>query len=327
LKVGVIGLYFLGIDLGGTKIAAGIVDENYNIIIKDSLPTLAQRTADEIADDIGKLSMDIISRAGISASDIKWAGIGSPGTVNCETGIIEYANNLPFKNLPMKKMLEERLGMTVYIENDANAAAYGEFMAGAAKGANSAVCITLGTGVGSGIIIDGRVYHGFNFAGAELGHTVIVVNGREDTCGRKGCLEAYASATGLIKMTREAMLRDKQSIMWKSTGGDPEKVSGRTAFDAMRAGDGAGKAVVDEYLFYLGAGLANVVNIFQPEVLCIGGGISKEGDGIIKPLEAIIEKERYSKYAARQTRLCTATLGNDAGIIGAALVGLMYEKA
>jgi glucokinase len=319
-------LYYLGIDLGGTKIAIGIVDENYKIIFKDSLPTQAKRSADEIADDIGVLSGELISRSGINVSDISWAGLGTPGTVNCETGIVEYANNFHFKNVPIKKMLEERIGLTVYLENDANAAAYGEFMAGAAKGAASAVCITLGTGVGSGIILDGRIYHGFNFAAGELGHTVIVVNGREDTCGRKGCLEAYSSATGLIKTTQDAMLEDRQSIMWEYASGDLEKVDGKTAFDAKRTGDRAGKKVVDEYLFYLGAGLANVINIFQPEVLCIGGGISKEGDGIIKPLEAIIEKERYSKYSVRQTRLCTASLGNDAGIIGAALVGQMYRN-
>lgn len=316
-------MYYLGIDLGGTNIAIGIVDENYNIVKKGSVPTLAQRSADEIAEDIGKLSKSLMKDTGIEAKDLKWAGLGTPGTANSETGIIEYANNLRFENVPIRKMLEDRLNVKVFIENDANAAAYGEFMAGAAKNENSAVCITLGTGVGSGIILDGRIYHGFNYAGAELGHTVIVADGVKCTCGRKGCLESYASATGLIRMTREMMLENKNSKMWEYTSGSIEKVSGKTAFQAMHAGDEAGSKVVEKYLYYLGTGLANVINIFQPEVLCIGGGISKEGDAIIKPLEAFIEKERYSKNTKKQTRLCCAKLGNDAGIIGAALLGLL----
>lgn len=318
-------LYYLGIDLGGTNIAIGIIDENYKIMASGSVPTMAPRSADEIADEICTLAKSVIEKTGIDQKDFKWAGLGTPGTANCETGVIEYANNLKFENVPIRKMLEERLGFTVYIENDANAAAYGEFMAGAAKDENSTVCITLGTGVGSGIILDGHIYHGFNYAGAEIGHTVIVVNGVECTCGRKGCFESYSSATGLIRMTRSAMLKDKQSVMWNYTGGEIEKVNGKTAFDAMRAGDETGKKVVNEYLFYLGTGLANVINIFQPEVLCIGGGISKEGDFIIKPLEAIIKQEHYSKNTQRQTRLCVASLGNDAGIIGAALLGLLYQ--
>lgn len=318
-------LYYLGIDLGGTNIAIGIVDDTYHILLKDSVPTKSPRPAEAIADDIAALSFDLIKRAKLKPEDIAWAGLGTPGTANNETGIIEYANNLKFDNVPIKKLLADRLKMTVYIENDANAAAYGEFLAGAAKGAESAVCITLGTGVGGGIIIDGKVYHGFNYAGAELGHMTIVVNGRPCTCGRLGCFEAYASATGLIKMSQEAMQADKASKMWEIAGGDINRVNGKTAFDAMRAGDESGRKVVDEYLFYLGNGLANVVNIFQPEVLCIGGGICREGDNIIKPLEKLLEEARYSKYSTKQTRLCTATLGNDAGIIGAGLLGRMYQ--
>lgn len=315
-------MYTIGIDLGGTNIAAGIVDENCHIVIKDSVPTGLPRSAEEIARDIAALSKDLAARAGIGDSQIKWAGLGTPGTANAETGIIEYANNMGFNQVPMRKMLSELMQKTVYIENDANAAAYGEFLAGAAKGSRSAVAITLGTGVGGGIIIDGKIYQGFNYAGAELGHMVIVAGGRECTCGRKGCFEAYASASGLIAMTRESMQRNPSSAMWGIAGGKLSGVNGKTAFDAMRADDPSGKKVVEEYLYYLGCGLINVINIFQPEVLCIGGGICKEGDNIIKPLSAMIEKEHYSRYAARQTKLCIAALGNDAGIIGAAMLGL-----
>ena len=247
-------------------------------------------------------------------------GIGSPGTCNADTGIVEYSNNLRFENLPLRDMLQGMLGRKVYIENDANAAALGEALAGAAKGAQSCVCITLGTGVGGGIIIDGKIYGGFNFAGAELGHTVIVVDGEMCTCGRQGCWEAYASATGLINQTRRAMVNHPESAMWQICE-DLEQVNGRTAFDGMRAGDPVAKEVVDTYIKYVATGLVNVINIFQPEVLCIGGGICKEGDTLLVPLEAQIRRERYSKYSTHQTRLCVATLGNDAGIIGAAFLG------
>jgi len=317
-------MYYIGIDLGGTNIAAGIVDEDMNIVLKDSIPTKLPRSADLIIDDMAYLTKELLKKASISMDQVKWIGIGTPGTANFDTGIIEYSNNLRFNNVPMVKMMEERLGKKVFVENDANAAAYGEFKAGAAKGANSAVAITLGTGIGGGVIINKRILHGFNFAGGELGHTVIEVDGRECTCGRRGCWEAYASATGLINLTKESMKEHKDSIMWEIAGGSLDNVNGKTAFDAMRKNDEAGRQVVDLYIKYLGCGLINMINIFQPEVLCIGGGICKEGDNLIKPLEKIIEKERYNKNAEKQTKICVAKLGNDAGIIGEAFVGELY---
>jgi glucokinase len=317
-------MYTIGIDLGGTNIAEGIVDENNRIIAKGSVPTNIPRSADLIVKDMAKLADKLIKEASIKKDDIKWVGIGTPGTANVDTGIIEYSCNLYFNNVPMVKMLEKEFGKKVFIENDANAAAYGEFKAGAAQGVNSAIIITLGTGIGSGIILDGKILHGFNFAGGELGHMVIVENGRECACERRGCWETYASATGLANLTKEAMKEHKESKMWEIAG-SLDGVNGKTAFDAMRAGDVEGTNVVDLYIKYLGCGLVNVINIFQPEILCIGGGICKEGDNLIKPLEKIIEKERYSKYAKNQTKLCTAKLGNDAGIIGAALIGELYN--
>ena len=217
-------------------------------------------------------------------------------------------------------MMEERLGKKVIIENDANAAALGEYLAGSAKGSKNAVAITLGTGVGGGIIINGKIYSGSNFAGAELGHMVIVKDGKECGCGRKGCWEAYASATGLINLTKQKILSDKLefSYMYKLCNGDLNKVEGRTAFDAMAAGDPTAKAVVEEYLGYLATGLVNIINIFQPDILCIGGGISNQGENLLAPLRKIIESERYTKHNDKQTVVCTCSLGNDAGIFGAA---------
>ena len=313
-------MYRIGIDLGGTNIVAGVVDDEFRIVATAKCKTRIPRPAEEIVVDMARMAKEAVQNAGLTMADIAYVGVGSPGTCNADTGIVEYSNNLQFEKLPLRDMLGGMLDKAVYIENDANAAALGEALAGAAKGAQSCVCITLGTGVGGGIIIDGKIYGGFNFAGAELGHTVIMVDGELCTCGRFGCWEAYASATALINQTRRAMVNHPDSAMW-SIAEDLDKVNGRTAFDGMRAGDAVAAQVVDTYIKYIATGLINVINIFQPEGLCIGGGICKEGDTLLKPLAAHIERERYSKYSSHQTRLCVATLGNDAGIIGAAFLG------
>ena len=310
-------MYRIGIDLGGTNIKAGVVNDQYEIVASAWCKTRLPRPSQEILMDMARMAREAAEKAGLTMDDIASVGIGIPGTCNADTGVVEYACNVQFENVPVRDIMHGLLGKDIYIENDANAAALGEALAGAAKGAQSAVCITLGTGVGGGIIIDGRIYGGFNFAGAELGHIVINVDGELCTCGRHGCWEAYASATALIRQTRQAMVANPDSAMWRIAG-TLDKVDGRTAFDAMRAGDVVGKKVVDRYIQYIACGLINVINIFQPEVLCIGGGICKEGDTLLKPLEAHIAKERYSKFSTHQTRLCVATLGNDAGIIGAA---------
>jgi glucokinase len=278
------------------------------------------RPAEEICADMAKVSLKAMEQAGLKLENIESIGIGTPGTANSETGIIEYSNNLGFLNLPVVELMQKHINKPFYVENDANAAAYGEFIAGAAKGANDAVCITLGTGVGGGIIINGKIYSGFNFAGAEIGHTVIDPNGPECTCGRKGCFEVFSSATGLVRMTKEAMLEDKASVMWQMNEEDG-KVSARTAFNAMRAGDRAGKAVVDKYIRYLACGITNTINIFQPDILCIGGGVCNEGDPLLLPLKELVAKEIYTKNSAKNTEIVIAKLGNDAGIIGAAFLG------
>lgn len=310
-------MYRIGIDLGGTNIVAGVVNENNEIVASAKCKTACPRPAAEIINDMAKVAKTAVEKAGITMADVKGVGVGSPGTCNKETGVVEYANNLGFVNVPLCAMLEDKLGVKVENENDANAAALGEFYAGAAKGSNSCVCITLGTGVGGGVIIDGKVLTGSNYAGAELGHTVIQVNGEPCSCGRNGCWEAYASATALVRQTRRAMQANPDSKMWEIAG-SLDKVDGRTAFEGMRAGDAVAKQVVDTYIYYIAVGLVDMVNIFQPDVICIGGGICKEGDTLVEPLRKHIERERYSKHSEKQTRLCVAALGNDAGIIGAA---------
>ncbi len=317
-------MYYLGVDLGGTNIAIGLVDENFKIILKDKVPTGASRPVSAIMDDMAALCKSIVERAGITFDEVAYAGIAAPGSVDPKLGEVRYANNIKMDNYPIADELKKRLPVKkVLLENDANAAALAEAKAGAGKGYSDLVMITLGTGVGGGIVIDGKLYSGFNYCGAELGHTVIEFGGRPCTCGRHGCFEAYSSATGLINMTKEKMIENVDSLMWELAGDNLENVSGRTAFDAAKKGDKAAKKVVDMYIKYLACGLTNMVNIFQPQVLCIGGGVCGEGDYLLKPLIKTIRRWEYG--AATQTnfsQIKIAELGNDAGIIGAAVLGL-----
>lgn len=312
-------MYTLGIDLGGTNIVAAVVDENYKIIAKAKTPTAMPRSPKEIFDDIAKVCKESMANAELTIDDISSIGLGTPGTVNSE-GVIEFANNLGFDHVPAKDMIIERLGdKPVFIENDANCAALGEAYAGCGNGSENFVAVTLGTGVGSGIIVDGKIVSGVNNAGGECGHMVIVVDGEPCTCGRKGCWESYASATALINQTEAAMQEYPESVMHELAQAEG-KVSGRTAFDAMRRGDIAGIKVVNQYIKYVSCGLINIVNALQPEIICVGGGICNEGETLLRPLRRYIEAERYSVYSKIQTKIMKAQLGNDAGIIGAAIL-------
>ena len=315
-------MYTIGIDLGGTNIVASVVDDDYNIIGTSKTPTNSPRSADEIFDDIADVCEDAVKTAGLTMEDIDSVGMGTPGTVN-QDGIIEFANNLAFNNVPARTMLAKRINKPeekVFIENDANCAALGEAYAGCGNGAKDFVAVTLGTGVGSGVIIGGKIVNGVNYAGGECGHMVIVVDGEQCSCGRKGCWEAYASATALIRQTKKAMEEYPDSLMHKLAK-EEGKVSGRTAFDAMRLGDIAGIKVVDDYIKYVACGLINIVNALQPEIICIGGGICNEGETLMKPLRRFVQSERYSIHSKIQTKIVKAELGNDAGVIGAALLG------
>ena len=318
--------YYVGIDLGGTNIVAGVINENFEIISKAQTKTNLPRPAREICEDMVSVTKGAIESAGLNIDDIESIGIGTPGIANSDSGVIEYSCNLGFENVEMEKMFRQKLNLPVYIENDANAAAYGEYVAGAAKGAKDAVCITLGTGVGGGIIIDGEIYSGFNYAGAEIGHMVIEVDGPQCSCGRKGCFEVFSSATGLVRMTKEAMDRNTDSIMHKMAE-EYGKVSARLAFEAMRKGDKTAKEVVDKYIKYLAAGITNTINIFQPDILCIGGGVCNEGDPLLVPMKEIVDREVYTRNSPKNTEIVIAKLGNNAGLIGAAFLGLAKKKS
>lgn len=307
---------YIGIDLGGTNIAVGIVSEDAKIIASASTPTMAERDYTEIVVDMAKICKKLLADNGFTEDDIKGIGIGCPGTVDSKNGLVVYANNLKMEMAPVAAELKKYIDKPVFLLNDADAAAFGEYAVNG-NGCESFLFITLGTGVGGGIVLDGKIYNGFNSAGAEFGHTVLVHDGESCTCGNKGCWEVYASVTALIRQTKEAMDKNPSSLMHKLAE-EEGKVSGRTAFDAAKAGDEAGAAVVKKYLEYVASGLVGMVNIFQAQKLVIGGGISKEGDYLLAPVAKHIRECDYNKYMPR-TEIGIATLFNDAGIIGAAL--------
>ena len=312
--------YYCGIDLGGTNIKAGIVDEEGKLLNKLSIKTNADRSMEEIIHDMGQLAVDAIKDAGLEVKDIECIGIGSPGTPDNEEGLLVYSSNLPFNKAPMRKLIREVVDLPVYIDNDANCAAMAEAVAGAGKGAKDSVTITLGTGVGAGVIVNGRIFSGFNQAGSEFGHTVLVSGGVQCGCGRKGCFEQYASATALARMTREAAEANPGSLLNKVKE-DFGEWNAQIAFVAMREGDKVAAQVVDQYTDYLSDGLANAINAFMPEVLIVGGGVCNEGDPLLIPMREKTMSRPYFGPGVPKTRIALAQMGNDAGIVGAAMMG------
>lgn len=312
--------YYVGIDLGGTNIKAGAVNDNGRVIFKLSRPTKSERGHMNVIKDMAKLVFEISEIGKIPMQEIACVGIGCPGTVNREEGKIEFSNNLDWYSVPIVECMQNLTGKKIFLENDANTAAFGEYIAGSLKGTQNALFITLGTGVGSGIILDGRIFVGSNGMGGELGHMVVAENGRKCTCGRRGCLEAYASASALIERTKEKMNEDETSKMWSICGGHIRKVNGMTAFKAAEQGDKAGQAVIDEFVQYLSSGIVSAVNILQPEIVSIGGGLSGSADEIVPRINERLKNEAFSRHYGKQSIAMKAELGNDAGIIGAAML-------
>ena len=305
---------YIGIDLGGTNIAAALTGEDGQILRRCGQPT--PRTPEAVADAIAALASELLAQSG---EEVPYIGIGAPGAIDPAAVVIARWTNLDFNDVPLVELVSARTGLPVLLENDANCAAIGEFAAGAGKGFDSMVAITLGTGVGGGAILNGKLYTGANYAGLEVGHFVIHQGGRRCSCGRAGCFEAYCSATALIARAREAMAEDPHSLLW-NLGGAPEQVDGKTVIQAAEQGDGAASRVLAEFTEALGCGVTSLVNIFQPDVLCVGGGIANAGEAILAPVREILDREDYAKYYAKRTRLCRAQLGNDAGLIGAAML-------
>ena len=290
--------YCIGIDLGGTNIAGGIADLDGKLLLTDSIKTGLPCPASDIADRIALLCRRMATALGLALSDAAWVGIGAPGSVDVDTGTVLYANNLEFDNVPLGQMIHERTGLPVYVDNDANVAAWGEYCAGAGKGSSSMVMVTLGTGVGGGVVLNGKLLTGCNGAAAELGHFVIDMHGKECNCGMRGCFEQYGSVTALICQAREAMAAHKESKLWALAENEEANVNGKVILAAYDAGDETAVQVVNTYVHYLCVGVTSIINIFQPEVLCLGGGISRRSDVLVEPIRAFNADTRLCAAAA-----------------------------
>ncbi len=311
--------YYLGIDVGGTFVKGALVAENGEILNKGKIPTDSKIGGEKIIRDIAAFCENLAASYGIRLSDVEGIGMGIPGIVDGETGVIIYVPNLNWRNFEGAKLLSSLTGLPVKLSNDANAAALGETKFGAGKKYKSTVMLTLGTGVGGGVIIDGKLFEGNKGAGTELGHVVIVSGGEECNCGRRGCLEAYASATALIRDTRRAMKKNPESKLWQA--GSLEAVDGKLAFDLYDT-DKDARAVVDNYIEKLATGIVNFANIFRPEAVIIGGGVCAQGENLRAPLEKILKKELYAGGVGPEVDLIIAELKNDAGSLGAAALVL-----
>lgn len=306
----------IGVDIGGTNLAIGLVNDKYEILHKEKCKTNTQ-SGEKMCKDIVDLINETLTKTSISIFDIESIGIGCPGHINSKDGIIEYSPNLKLKKFHIRETLQKTFQKNISVNNDANVAAYGEYIAGAAS-ANS-ITMTLGTGIGTGIILGGKIFTGCNNAAGEAGHMVIHKGGRKCNCGRLGCFEQYASVSGIKRTTREILEAHNKNdtIIWDMIKYNTNNIKGRTPFDAMQQGDIVGKKIVDTFIDDLACGTINLINILQPEVICIGGGLSNEGENLLSPLRERIQLELGDTFS-NNTKILKAKLGNDAGIIGAA---------
>lgn len=299
----------LGIDIGGTNIKFGVVTDDYTLVTSRSIPTQSQRPVDAIITDIITTATTLVQQ-----NDVNRIGVGTPGDIDSSAGVCIRAGNLPYKNTPLGPIISEALNMPVAIANDATAALYGELYAGAGKAYQNIIMLTLGTGVGGGIAINGQPYLGTKGYGGELGHMVIKYDGLPCPCGLRGCYEQYASVTALLRIAREAVAANPSSLLARMT---TDGNSALDIFNAKAAGCPVAAAVLDQYAEYVAIGINSFENIFQPEAYIIGGAISNQGDNLLNLIRAKLDKPAV---------LCTSALKNDAGVIGAAVVAAMCAK-
>lgn len=313
-------MYYIGVDLGGSSIKIGIVNSEGKIVLKDKVHTKPNRNYTEIIKDIALLINKLMEELNISTKQVLGIGIGSPGTPDVKNGILLYSNNLNFINVPIKDELGKYFDLPIYLDNDANVAALAESEFGASKDVQNSVLLTLGTGIGGGIIINNGIYSGFNNAGSELGHMVIVYNGIECSCGQNGCYEKYASASALVTQTIKAAKKNGSSIINKLVNSDYDKVNAKTVFEAQKLNDKTADNIINQYLEYLAIGIVNIINVLFPEYIIIGGGLGNEGENLLVPLRKVVKEKVYSSPSIKPTQIVGAKLGNSAGIIGAAML-------
>lgn len=310
--------YRVGIDLGGTNIKVGVVDADHNIIGKKNGKTRTDRPWQEVIADMAKLTKNLLEELDISEDEVLKIGIGSPGLIDHINGVVGFAANLEWTDVPVLAELRRYFDKPMRISNDANCAALGETLAGAGKGSRHVVLITLGTGVGGGVVADAHLQEGGSAGGMELGHTLLVMDGEPCTCGRKGCFEAYASASSLARFARRAAEKNPASLMHEMCRGDLANMNGAIPFKAAQRGDKTAQKVVDDYIMYLGEGIVNCINLWRPERVLIGGGISNEGAPLIDPLNEYVRPRCFAGEKGYVAPIEVAALGNDAGLIGAA---------
>lgn len=305
----------LGIDIGGTSIKGAVVNEKGEVCSDVfSLPVPKGEDQNITMKNLINISINTIENFGQEVSGI---GIGIPGAIDSTKGIVTFSNNLKWKNLKIVEIFKKSFNLPIKITNDANAASLGEARFGAGKDAEIMIMFTLGTGVGGGIVINGKLFEGKDGRGAELGHTTLIMDGLQCSCGRKGCMEMYASATALIRMTKEEIIKDKDSIIWNEIK-DINEINGRHAFDAMKKGDKTGERIVKMYVKNLSEGILNYCNIFRPDVIVLSGGIAKEGKFLTDMIEDYLEEHEYGYPTSPASKVRTAKLGYNSGIIGAA---------
>lgn len=309
----------IGIDIGGMSIKLGMVNDAYEITAKKVVPTDShKKSQEEIAEDIADAVCRLAEENNAAPSECNCVGIACPGTVDSEHGSVLYSNNLKWEKLPLIEIMKRRIAAPMAIANDADAAALGEVLAGAAKEKKNAILLTLGTGVGGGVIMEGKIFNGALRGGCELGHMVIRQGGELCTCGRRGCLEQYASATALMTAAREAAKHNRDSLLGQLCGNDLRQINGKHIFDAAQMGDAAALAVIDKYEENLSVGIANLINIFRPEIVILGGGVSAQGRRLTDALQDRVNALCFGGKHGEIPSIVTSQLGNDAGIIGAA---------
>lgn len=313
-------MYYIGIDVGGTSVKLGLFDDKDNLIFRGSFPT---RVVDKLVNDIVKNIHKIFDDNNLNIKELKGIGIGFPGHVDGEAGVVVYSNNLVAHDFPIVKKIQEQINVPIRISNDANVAAFGEYEYGIGKEYNNIVFVTLGTGVGGGIIIDGKMLEGKNGAGAEIGHMVISTNGQLCSCGRRGCFETYASASALIRNARVAMSNNPSSKLNKAAK-KPEELNGQIFFDVLLKGDKVASIVFENYIEDLAEGLTNLANIFRPDAIILGGGISYRGEVLMEPLQQRLAKMIYGGQWNARVELMISELKNDAGIYGAYAMAKKY---
>lgn len=313
-------MVYIGIDLGGTGIKIGVVDESGAILSQGETPTLAGRPYEDIIADMGRCMLDVMARGGFEEKDIASIGVGIPGVADEKTGHVIFCTNLGWSDVPLRTELQKYLNKPVYIDNDATVAGFAESICGVSAGCHSSVFMTLGTGVGGGIVIDGKPYSGPNGVGSEIGHMIVMIDGEPCTCGNRGCWERYASATAIIRMGRESAQLHPDGAIARAVGGDLGKITAKTVMDLAKEGDPQAKEIFDKYVYYLCVGIVNLINCIDPEVIALGGGVSKAGDFLLNAVRAKLPEMIFYKTMP-YARIELATLGNDAGIIGAAMLG------